>query len=180
MAPRAEPEVVDAAEADAAFRAEVLALCERGYEEPLAHLFQPMRPVAFVVIRRAGRLVAHAMWVDRWLERGGARPRRTAYVEFVVTDPLHRGEGLATAVLERLLEEIRGRGYTLSALSPATYRIYERLGWRLWKGPLSARHPDGRQVDTPEEEVMVLDEDGDWMSARTDPLSIEWREGEVW
>jgi hypothetical protein len=83
-------------------------------------------------------------------------------------------------VLERLKEEIRARGYAVSALSPATYPIYRRLGWRLWEGPLFTRLPSGALVAVPDEEVMVMDLAGMWAGRFGEPLSIEWREGEVW
>jgi hypothetical protein len=53
------------------------------------------------------------------------------------------------------------------------------LGWELWRGPLATR-TDAGLVPTPDEEVMIL------RLARTpalsldEPLSVEWRVGEVW
>jgi hypothetical protein len=57
--------------------------------------------------------------------------------------------------------------------------LYARLGWRFWRGPLSARK-DGILTLTPGERVMILPLS---LTPELDlelPLSIEWRDGEVW
>jgi GNAT superfamily N-acetyltransferase len=117
------------------------------------------------------------MWITRWLQPHGHAPIKTAYVELVATHPKRRKCGYATAIMERVAQEIAGEH--LGALSPATPTLYERLGWRLWRGPLFARTEDGL-LPTPDDQVMVL------QLARTPPLdlntamSVEWRPGEVW
>ena len=68
-----------------------------------------------------------------------------------------------------------------STLSPATIPLYERLGWKPWLGPLLERMPDGTVVATPDEEmVMVYEPPGRPPVDRRQPLSVEWRVGEVW
>ena len=104
-------------------------------------------------------------------------PLRTAYVELVATAPEARGRGHAT----RLLEEVPGlvAGYELAALSPATERLYARLGWRYWQGPLGIR-TDAGLIATPDERIMFLRLPNTPPLDDTLPLSAEWRPGEVW
>ena len=93
------------------FREDVLALCERAYEEPLAELFEPMRPVLYVVARRAGALASHAMWVDRWLAVGSdirkyySYPRivgETGGKDFIFAHPSADVEALVVALVAYL------------------------------------------------------------------------------
>lgn len=51
----------------------------------------------------------------------------------VFTTPEARGERLATALLERSVEAMRGRGMELSVLFAGRIGFYERLGWRSWR-----------------------------------------------
>jgi aminoglycoside 2'-N-acetyltransferase I len=157
----------------------ILALCHAAYGEDLAPLFRAYGPGLHVLGRAGGELVTHAMWLTRWLQPGGSAPLRTAYVEAVATHPDHQRRGYASAAMRRLVETIPD-DHVLAALSPATRRIYERLGWRLWEGPLAIRMPDGTTEPTPHEEVMVLELPGRPRLDRTAPLSAEWRAGELW
>jgi GNAT superfamily N-acetyltransferase len=117
------------------------------------------------------------MWITRWLQPESRAPLKTAYVEMVATYPAEQGRGYATQLLRALMPHLAT--YELAALCPATEGLYARLGWWFWRGPLSARK-DGTKVSTPEERVMIspfprtpaLDPD--------EPLSVEWRAGEVW
>jgi len=154
--------------------AELRELCDRAYGQPV---FETFGGAEHLLGRRSGQLVCHAMWITRWLQPQGHAPLRTAYVELVATHPDHRNRGYATAILNRVAVEIAHE--ELGALSPATPGLYQRLGWRFWRGPLLARTEAGLQ-STPNDRVMVLP------LARTPrvdfdaPLSIEWRPGEIW
>lgn len=160
-------------------RAAILGLCRRAYEEEVDALYLAMQPVAHVLAWEGARLAAHAMWVDRRLCVGTDEPLRTAYVEFVATEPELQGRGLGTAVMRRLADEIRG-DYRLAALCTGSPGFYARLGWLLWTGPLVVRTRSGTLVATPDETVMVLDVEGGLGPRREEPLSVEWREGELW
>ena len=74
---------------------------------------------------------------------------------------------------------IRG-AYDLGALGATDEAVplYERHGWRVWDGPLSALTPDGI-IPTPDEQgaVYVLAEDLDRDPERA---HRDWREGDVW
>ena len=118
------------------------------------------------------------MWVDRWLAPSDDEPTRTAYLELVATDPRTRGQGLATAAPERLQAEVRRRLRRVGA-EPGHLPELPAAGMAApWQGPLSTRLTDGTRRETPDEEV--LDLAGTWAGGFGEPLSIEWREGEVW
>src|SRR6266513_69810 len=85
--------------------------------------------------------------------------------------------GCASALLEHLVPLVSD--YQLAALCPATEHLYARLGWRFWRGPLSARK-DGGIVATPDDRVMILPLVETPSLDLDSPLSVEWRRGEVW
>jgi aminoglycoside 2'-N-acetyltransferase I len=71
--------------------------------------------------------------------------------------------------------------YDVGALSPSDPAFYERLGWELWRGPLSVRTATGLEASDSEEQAMIL------RLPRTPealdltaPLSVEWRPGDAW
>lgn len=165
------------------------ALCRRAYREDLEHLFNAYAGATHFVALLGDTPVSHAMTVTRWLQPGDGPLLRTAYVELVATEPGFQGRGFATAVLERLGRAIAG--YDLGALCPADTRMYHRLGWEYWQGPLFIRQadePDGETgsptsalIPTPEERVMILRLPRTPPLDLTLPLSAEWRAGgELW
>lgn len=157
---------------------EICDLCTAAYQEDFVEGFKVLGPGVHVIGRLDGRIVSHAMWVDRLLQPGTSQPLRTAYVEAVATDPAFQGRGFATEVLERVAVEIRN--YELGGLSPARPSLYARLGWELWRGPLYIRTPTGRD-STPGESVMILRLERTPADLDLDaPLSAEWRIGELW
>lgn len=88
-----------------------------------------------------GRLASMAVAV---LGRGIRSPRRpttvTGYIEWMATDAAHRGEGIGTSVLSRLLDELRGRNVTavnLNSSDPAI-TFYQRAGFSP-EGPAAMR-----------------------------------------
>lgn len=172
-------EVVPAAELPPDTRDEILHLCNAAYGEDLSDLFATFDAPTHVLGRVDGMLVSHVMWVTRWLQAGTGPLIETAYIEFVATLPEAQRRGHATRIMQRVAHEIAGR-YALGALCPATSPIYERLGWRFWRGPLAIRMPDGRLEPTPEEEVMILELPGGPPLPLDAPLSAEWRPGELW
>jgi RimJ/RimL family protein N-acetyltransferase/predicted N-acetyltransferase YhbS len=126
-----------------------------------------------------GQIVAHASVVERELRVHG-RPLRTGYVEAVATLPERQGEGLGSRVM-REVNSFIAAGYELGALGTGAIGFYERLGWRVWRGPLYVLR-DGRSERTPDDEGGVL-----VLSTPTSPpldldgtLSCEWRPGDVW
>ena len=94
-------------------------------------------------------MLSHAELVPRWLQAGGHQVMRTAYVEAVAGMPGHQRKGLATAVLQRLVDVVAANpAWQLAALSPSDAAFYERRGWELWRGPLAIRR-DGHLEPSP-------------------------------
>jgi GNAT superfamily N-acetyltransferase len=158
----------------------IQALCTRAYEEDVWCYYGYLQQAYHVLGRIDGVIVCHALWVDRSLIAGQGAALKTAYVEYVATEPTLQGQGLASRLLRYLLQavEVTAR-YALAGLSPAESAFYERLGWALWDGALYIRQGD-QLIETPDDVVMIhrlahtppLDLDDD--------LSAEWREGELW
>jgi len=132
-----------------------------------------------VVLDLDGMIVSHASVVERELHIAG-HPLRTGYVEAVATAPRHQGRGYGTRVMRVIGTAIQG-GYELGALGTGEIGFYERLGWRVWRGPTSVRTAAGERRTT--------DEDGGIMVLLTPttppieldaPISCEWRAGDVW
>lgn len=124
-----------------------------------------------------GELVGHAAVGQRRLLHAG-RALRAGYVEGVAVraDRRRRGHG---AALMAAVEGVVHRAYDLGALSATDdgRPLYQRRGWRRWRGPTSVLAPDGPRA-TPEDEVHVL-------AAAvpldlTAPLAADWRDGDVW
>jgi GNAT superfamily N-acetyltransferase len=160
-----------------ATRAAVLALCNAAYQEATEPHLDAVGSGEHLLGMRADRLVSHLMWVTRWLHPANTHPLRTAYVELVATAPGFQGRGYATQLLEAFPSLVGD--HDLAALSPATDRLYARLGWRYWRGPLAVRH-QGQLVPTPGERVMVLQLPYTPELDDTQMLTVEWRPGEVW
>jgi aminoglycoside 2'-N-acetyltransferase I len=157
--------------------ADVRRLCDSAYGTPTEPFFESAGPGEHLLGYRGATLVSHLMWVTRWLQPGHSPPLRTAYIELVATDPAHQRRGYASTLLAAFPPLVTE--YEVAALCPATETLYTRLGWRYWRGPLA--HRIGEEVlSDPEERVMVLGLPRtpplDW----DDPLSVEWRPGEVW
>ena len=158
-------------------RAEVLALCNRAYEEDLGPLFETFDGSTHVLGTLSGSIVSHAMWVTRWLQPGDGPLLRAAYVEMVATDPPFQRRGYASQVMSRLAEAMVD--FDLGGLCPAIPLMYARLGWEFWRGPLFIRRA-GRLIPTPDEEVMILRLPKTPPLDLEAPLSAEWREGDLW
>jgi predicted acetyltransferase len=156
---------------------EIVSLCSRAYDEPYQPYLQTFSEPVHIMARIAGVLVSHALWITRWMQVEGGQLLKTAYVEAVATEEDQRGKGYASAVMTSLAEQIQG--YDIGGLSPAETSLYSRLGWEYWQGPLYVRK-EGQWLLVPEESAMIL------RTANTPPfdihapLSIEWREGEIW
>jgi aminoglycoside 2'-N-acetyltransferase I len=157
-------------------RAAIISLCDRAYGESMAGYYAALRNSVHLIGRVEGVIVAHAMWVTRWLQAGDGPFMRAAYVELVATDPEQQGRGYASLVMQRLV------GYEIGALSPSERgaSVYSRLGWEAWTGPLFARR-GASLIATPGETVMVLRLPGTPPSLGLNaPLSVEWRTSELW
>jgi aminoglycoside 2'-N-acetyltransferase I len=127
-----------------------------------------------------GQIACHAAVVTRELHVGGV-PLATAYVEAVATDPSLQGRGLGTQVMREVGEFIDAGSWQLAALGTGSQGFYERLGWRIWRGPSFVRATDGNQP-TPDEDGYIMVR----LTPRSPgvswdaPISCEWRPGDVW
>jgi aminoglycoside 2'-N-acetyltransferase I len=131
------------------------------------------------VLDRDGEVVAHAAVVERTLEIAG-RPVRTGYVEAVAVLPDLQQLGLGTVIMQSVDTYVSER-FALGALGTGKHHFYERLGWRVWLGPTGVR-ADGAFRPTPEEDgyILVLPTPTSPPFTRTEPLSCDWRPGDVW
>jgi aminoglycoside 2'-N-acetyltransferase I len=131
------------------------------------------------VVETDGAIVSHASVVERELHTGGHR-LATGYVEAVATLPEHRRLGYASATMEEVGRHI-DRSFPLGALGTGLHAFYERLGWITWKGPTFVR-ADGGLEATPDEDGFILvrltptSPDLDL----AEPISCDWRPGDVW
>lgn len=159
-------------------RANVVSFCTRAFEEDMTPFFETFVGATHVLGSLAGMLVSHALWITRYLQVGTGPLLRTAYVEAVATDPGYRNRGFASVIMQRLVDEIQD--YDLAALSPFSTVYYGRLGWETWRGPLFARTEQGLAPSPDDEEVMILRLPRTTPLDLDAPLSVEWREGDVW
>jgi predicted N-acetyltransferase YhbS len=131
-----------------------------------------------LLAEEAGRIVGHASVVERDIRVAG-RPLRTGYVEAVATAVGRQRSGIGT----RLLREVASllAAYELGVLGTGSHAFYERLGWVTWRGPSSVRTAEGERP-TPEEDgyIMVLGTPLTPELDLDDPISCEWRPGDVW
>ena len=157
---------------------EIISLCNRAYEEDMENLFETFVNATHVLGYYGDSLVCHALWVTRYLQAGNNPPMRTAYVEAVATEAIYRNRGFASSTMKYLIDEIQD--YELAALSPFSVEYYKRLGWELWRGPLSIRMKDNLLRSPDDEEVMIFRLPKTPVLDLNASLSAEWREGELW
>ena len=162
-----------------ATREQVFALCERAYLQDLRAIPGTFDSPTHVLGIVGGTVVSHALWITRWVAPGTSAPLRTAYVEWVATDPVYQRRGYASAIMRTLIGAIED--FQLAALSTwdSGQSLYARLGWESWRGPLFIRGPAGL-LATPGETVMVHRLARSPELCLDDSLSAEWREGELW
>ncbi|OLD57497.1 MAG: hypothetical protein AUI83_05300, partial [Armatimonadetes bacterium 13_1_40CM_3_65_7] len=89
-----------------------------------------IRPHRILVATDGDRLVATAQGfpLRQWF---GGRPVPTVGIASVATDPLYRGTGAGSDIMERILIRSRDEGHALATLYPATVRFYRQLGFEL-------------------------------------------------
>jgi aminoglycoside 2'-N-acetyltransferase I len=165
-------------------RAELTALCATAFNEPPEAVWTGIGPGLHVIAEVRGRVVAHAMIVDRPIHLGvdAGVSIDAGYVELVATLPDLQGEGHGTAVM-RTVGDIVGQEYAIGALSTGSNAFYARLGWETWRGPTAVRMADGERASTPAQDghVMVLRTDRTPPDLQLDaPISVDWRPGDIW
>jgi aminoglycoside 2'-N-acetyltransferase I len=164
--------------------ADLTALCEAAFEEPFAAVWERVGPGIHVIGSDAGRVVSHAMIVDRriWLGHEPDQALDVGYVEHVATWPKLQGRGHATAVM-RDIGRLIGEEYALGALATGSNGFYARLGWETWQGPTFVRMLDGQRVRSAEKDGAVMILRTPRTPAALDvngPIAVDWRPEEPW
>lgn len=170
--------VIHSSKLGEALHGEIISLCNRAYQEDMQPILQTFVDATHILGYCDGLLVCHALWVTRHLQVGAHPLLRTAYVEALATDVRYRGRGFAAKLMQRITLEVYD--YDLAALSPFSSAYYERLGWELWRGPLSIRMQDTFLPSPSDEEVMIYRLPQTPALDLTAPLSAEGRAGELW
>jgi aminoglycoside 2'-N-acetyltransferase I len=127
-----------------------------------------------------GAIVSHASVVTRDIHLGGV-PLVTAYVEAVATMPSRQGQGFGTQVMRAVGGFIDDGDWQIAALGTGSQAFYERLGWRRWRGKSFVRKRTGDEA-TPDEDgyIMVRLTPRSPALNGDEPISCEWRPGDVW
>ena len=163
---------------------ELTELCEAAFGEPFDAMWERVGPGLHVMAEAGGRVVAHAMIVDRQLFLGHEMDVAldVGYVEHVATLPEAQGQGIGAAVMGEI-GRIIGDEYALGALATGSNGFYERLGWETWTGQTSVRMADGERVRSPAQDgnVMVLRTPRSPADLDLDaPIAVDWRPEEPW
>ncbi len=147
-----------------------------GFEE---HDWQHALGGTHFLVQVDGHIVSHAAVVERQLHVAN-QPLRTGYVEAVATLPDRQRQGFGSQVVAAVNEHIRS-AYELGALGTGSQPFYERLGWQIWRGPSHVLTSSAKQA-TPNEDgyIMVLLTPTSPAIELTEPISCEWRPGDVW
>lgn len=158
---------------------DVIALCSGVFELDYRYYMDLCPDRVHVLGYEDGRLVSHALWLERRMRVGGGPWQLAAYIEGVATHPDYEGRGYGSAVMRRIAQEIGS--YAFGALSPAVPQWYERLGWVRWQGPLLIEK-DGviEETTDPDELVMVYRTPRTGELDLTASLTAEWRPFEPW
>lgn len=131
------------------------------------------------LIEADGHIASHASVVERELHTSGYE-LATGYVEAVATFPAYERRGFATAIMKEVATFIEGT-FQLGALGSGLHAFYQRRGWLIWQGSTFVRTDEG-VVATPEDDGFVFVR----LTPATPPLDIlqpiscEWRAGDVW
>ncbi len=132
------------------------------------------------LLESAGEIVCHASVVTRELHVDGV-PLVTAYVEAVATDPSVQRRGLGTEVMRAVGDFIDAGEWQIAALGTGSQAFYERLDWRIWRGPSFVRTDAGDQPTPDEDGYIMVRLTPRSPGVRWDAsISCEWRPGDVW
>ncbi|HJP67139.1 MAG TPA: GNAT family N-acetyltransferase, partial [Actinomycetota bacterium] len=132
---------------------------------------QRLRPERVLVASVDGRIAATAQGfgIHQWF---GGRPVPMIGVASVATHPLHRGTGLGTDVVARLLTRAAEDGHVLSTLYPATVPVYRRLGYEYAGIYLTYRVPLMALPSGPQPDLIEIPQDGGPARASHERLAV--------
>lgn len=124
-------------------------------------------------------MIAHASVVERVLLHHERR-WRTGYVEALAVAPWRRRRGVGSTVMAQI-ESIIQSDFELGALSASdlAMALYERRGWRRWRGTTWVQLPEGPQRTPDDDDSLFV-----WpVSAPVDlhgSLTCDFRSGDAW
>ena len=166
---------------NSAVRDSIIRVCvEAHQEEDFKNLFSyiPSGGLHFLAYH-GDQLVSHAVVTTRWLQPEDRPLLKTAYVDAVATLPSHQGQGYGSEVMRQLEREIDGE-YEIACLETERESFYERLGWKVWRGPLAGRSENGL-VPTPHQTgIMILRLSRTPALDLDKALSIECQPDRIW
>ena len=166
---------------NSAARESIIRVCvEAHQEEDFKNLFSyiPSGGLHFLAYH-GDQLVSHAVVTTRWLQPEDRPLLKTAYVDAVATLPSYQGRGYGSDVMRQLEREIDGE-YEIACLETERESFYQRLGWRVWRGPLAGRSENGL-VPTPHQTgIMILRLSRTPALDLDKALSIECQPDRIW
>jgi aminoglycoside 2'-N-acetyltransferase I len=175
-------EVAHTADLDGGTMGAVRALLDDVFgEEMTDHAWDHALGGVHALAWEAKELVGHGSVIQRRLLYRG-RTLRAGYVEGVAVRADRRRRGVGGAVMAELERVIRG-AYQLGALGASEdgAAFYAARGWRHWQGELWALGPAGPVRTVADDgDVYVLDVGAGVSLDVREPLTCEWREGDVW
>jgi GNAT superfamily N-acetyltransferase len=168
-------------ELDTATRAAIVEVCVAAHQEEDFHnLFNYVQSGGWHVIAYwDGQLASHAMASTRWLQPAGHPVLKAAYVDAVATLPAHQGRECGSTVMRQLASDV-AQTHVLACLETEQTGFFQRLGWRLWRGPLAGRSEHGL-VPTPDQTgIMILQLHETPVLDLDSLLTIECQPGRIW
>ncbi len=181
-----EPEFLQSAATDltALQRKQIIDLCMDAFGEDPWSQYAFMQQAVHLLALEGQRIVAHALYTTRQLTLHSKPSFKTAYVEYVTTSQLYRGQGLAAGLLRSLLHQLPAQGYTLAALAAEDSGFYTRLGWQTWPWRLQIRG-QAQLLATPHDEIMLYPlnaycQQQIQQAGASSVMTTDWREGELW
>lgn len=123
--------------------------------------------------------VGHASVVPRRI-RFDAKWRDVGYVEAVATAPGYQRQGVGTAVMSLLHDQIRDRWRVAMLSTGQATSFYERLGWERWRGASFTLTQSGAVPDSEHGGLMILRLDPSAVLDLTADVTCEDRPGDAW
>jgi aminoglycoside 2'-N-acetyltransferase I len=181
MTTHAQVQVFKTEELDLDTRNAIIDLCIAAHqEEDFKNLFTYVPSGGLHFLGFDGeQLVSHAMVTTRWLQPEGQPLLKTAYVDAVATLPMHQGQGYGSVLMRHLVSTIDSE-FEIACLETERAEFYKRLGWQVWRGPLTGRSEQGL-IPTPEQKgIMVLRLSQTPALDLDAALTIESQGGRIW
>lgn len=165
---------------DEAMRAHIINLCIDAHGEPgFSHLFEMVPAGGLHVFATINdQVIGHAMVTTRWAQPEGYSELRTAYIDAVSTSPAHQRQGIGSLVMMELVKRLND--FQIACLETDKPAFYERLGWRIWRGPKAGRSEHGLIMTPSDQIVMVHTLAGPPVLNLEGLLTIECQSNRIW